>query len=260
MEGMSPIHAVTTFSRANWEDYAERCLRSLAANLPRSVHLTAYHEGARGPGPSWWPAHWRWRELGPDPGRLRFLARHSNIPAHCGRRPAAERRDRWEEKELRAGYSYRWDAVRFCHKVFALRVALEEIQRGLNPSWLLWIDADVEAVAPLPEDALRTALGADAAVAGLPRPGKYIETGFVGYRLPDAAPLVRALAREYDSDAVFQRPEWHDAYVLDSLIAEGGYSVEDLAAGQSKKGDVFSRSALGRWLQHHKGPGRKARL
>ncbi|MGI9504505.1 MAG: hypothetical protein ACR2RE_15775, partial [Geminicoccaceae bacterium] len=117
------------------------------------------------------------------------------------------------------GPDYRWDADRFCHKVFAITdSALRRNKR------LLWLDADVEFLEDL-DEAFLTKLCPDDVM------GSYLgrremptsECGWVYYNLEQGADKFLDRFREiYVSGEIYDHLEWHDSFIFDRVREEIG--------------------------------------
>jgi len=90
-----------------------------------------------------------------------------------------------------------------------------------------------------------------------------------GYNLrhPAADRFLAEFRRFYVEDRLFREAEFHDAYLFDRLrlaFTAMGHRCHDMAAGagMSSGRHVFTKSALGRYMDHLKGarkmPGRGA--
>ena len=96
-------------------------------------------------------------------------------------------------------YNYRFDAVKFAHKIAAIGAAAESDDCDV----LLWIDADVITHAQVTTEWLDRLLPLSATIAMIEREKKYPECGFMMFRLPAARKVIRQIvtctARERSS-------------------------------------------------------------
>ena len=113
----------------------------------------------------------------------------------------------------RDGYRYRFDAVRFAHKVAALGAAAEEGEAGI----LIWLDADTVTHAPVTREWLDSLLPDDADLGWLDRERTYPECGFMLFRLPEARQVIADVVATYRSGSVFDMAQWHDSYVIETV-------------------------------------------
>jgi hypothetical protein len=152
---------------------------------------------------------------------------------------------------------FRWDAVRFCYKVFSVALAETMISDG----WLIWLDADSHTHSAVPLDALKTLCPRDSMISYLGRGESYhSECGWVAYNLdhPATRSFIRQFVGMYISDAIFQEREWHDSYIWD--VARKQYQNQhrfhNLNPEPNNKGlagHPFINSELGRYMDHVKG-------
>lgn len=114
------------------------------------------------------------------------------------------------------GYDYRQDLLRFAHKVFALKLALEDaIEEGHD--WLVWLDGDVETRAPLTPDFLKHILpeDKDGVLLSRARTAPHPECGFMAFNLRrKGADFLRKFVGMYVKDDVLKLSELHDSYVF----------------------------------------------
>ena len=153
------------------------------------------------------------------------------------------------------GLGFRWDAVRFSHKSFAILHAAAHTDADV----LLWIDSDTRFFADVPHAELEGFVPADCFVGCLKRKRMWTETGVVAYNLRDPliASFFDAFRRLYTHDELFAEREYHDAYLFDRIRkrieARGGRS-HDIAQGTGDAAKhVLVNSPLGRFMDHMKG-------
>lgn len=232
---MPNLTIVTGWSPTGFQQYGWRFLETFARYWPKYVRLIAYMEE-----PVEMPkGECRRRLLSEIPGCMEFLER-SNTTLTRGRAPSAK----WKEKEIRRGYSYRFDAWKFCRQAFIPYHAAQ----GLD-DYMVWLDADVVTREPIPEGWIESLITDDVVYLGR---RKHSDIGFIGCRLPGAMPVLKRFYDYYATDAVFDLPEWHSAYVFD--VAREGVGTNLTPGGQ---GHVWLKSPLYPRLDHLKGEGRK---
>lgn len=152
-------------------------------------------------------------------------------------------------------YDYRFDAYRFCRKVFAM--ADIGVQQPTNEKWA-WIDADVVFHAEVPEGFIDSLLPDDVFAAYLARPWLHCETGFIAFNPahPNHNDFMEMMKSVYASGAFKYLGEWHDCYVIDFLLAATAMETVNLAEGLNVE-HVFINTVLGKYCDHLKGPQRK---
>lgn len=158
--------------------------------------------------------------------------------------------------------AFKWDAVRFSHKVFAVLHACEHS----NSDWVIWLDADTKTFAAVPDQFLESICRSDALACYLGRREKYhSECGWVAYnrRHPQLREFMRAWHELYVSDSLFDLREFHDSFVFDHLrkIWQTQHQTyfHNLTPMTTAKGPghPFIASALGQYMDHMKGARRK---
>ena len=228
-------HAVTTCNLAGWEQHGRRMAESFLARW--RMPLTVYAE-----------------DFDPDlPVEVRrlpewqaeFKARHKNTPAYVG--------------QYRGGYSFKYDLVKFSHKV----AALTDFGLSLDDGVMIWLDADTFTHADVDEDWLRGLFPEPAYIAWLDRRGNTLETGFVMFRAthPRHREFMEKLREVYVTDKVTAMLEWHDAWVIGEIGRRwaqlGRFQVVSLSGDAHQWHHPFVEGPLGARLDHMKGERKK---
>ena len=144
--------------------------------------------------------------------------------------------------------NYRWQAIRFCHKVFALYQAREQFPDDT----IYWFDADVEFTGPIDFNAIKPD---PYGITILGRKGwHHVEGGFIGFHPEN--PVIDYWYNMYTTGNLFMLNEWHDCYALQFILNNKWYPVRDLSAHLNTK-HVWPDTVLANFSMHHKGPGRK---
>ncbi|MDB5999585.1 MAG: hypothetical protein JWP52_1284 [Rhizobacter sp.] len=251
---------VSTCHAAGYEAYGRTMVETFLEHWSPDVPLLLYHEGFAPPSaPGRIEAH---DLISACPDLAAFKARHADNPrAHGQRLP-------WRRLHigplslplpLRTGKApYRWDAVRFAHKSYAI----VDAARRTDADTLIWIDADTLFFAAVSLDELEALAPVGSAASCLRRPN-HSECGFVVYNLrhPQTLRLLAEFEAMYTQDLLFAEREFHDSYLFDVVReraeARGAY-VHDIAEGAGwRASHVLINSRLGCFMDHMKG-GRKA--
>lgn len=225
----------------------ERFARSFDRFWPQSVELVIYTDLALS-----LPARVARRPLQGEGGIAdlqRWFGRHRDSRMAQGRVPTPV----WRQKNVATGYSWRSDANHWVAQAMTPRAAAADMSAG---DVLVWLDADVETTARVPEGWI-AALLAGRQLAFLGRPAGS-EIGFLAFRLPAARPVIEDFATIYASDSVFGLDEQHSAFVFD--IARGRHpnvTARDLNP-RRLKGHPWPYTALGQCLRHDKGKRKNA--
>lgn len=253
---------VSTTHAKGWEVFGRQMVETLDRHWPREVALHLYHEGFA-------PPTGMDRLVARDllescPDLAAFKRRHKDNPLATGRHPWPAPRlvnvhlsgpPRRKLRLFRKGY--KWDAVRFAHKAFAILHAAEHSGADV----LVWVDADSRFFADVTWAEMEGWCPEDCFVGCLRRL-IHTESGFVAYNLrhPGTPVLLDAFRRMYVDDLFFREEEWHDAYLFDlcRMRAEAlGHRSHDIAEGIGARAmHVLINSRLGAFMDHMKG-GRK---
>lgn len=250
---------VTTCHAAGYETYGRTMVETFLEHWPKQVPLLLYHEDFEPP-----KATWRIQALDLEatcPGLTDFKRRHARNPRAHGRRL------RWRRLRLgsvrlplslpRRKRSYRWDAVRFSHKSYALFDAA----RRTDADVLIWIDADTRFFADVSLAELAVLAPPESVASCLRRP-EFTETGFVVYNLrhPETPRLLAEFEAMYAEDLLFAESEYTDSWLFDVVRSRAearGAHVHDIAEGGGWRAThVLINSRLGAFMDHMKG-GRK---
>lgn len=170
---MTTFEVVTTYADRHWESHARRCVESFHQYWD-GIPLSVYTDSELEAQSSW---------------LSQFKRRHADLPTH----------------------NYRFDAVRFAHKVAAIELAFAKCRSD----YLIWMDADCVTHSPVDADWLEgLAQGAD--FAYLKRAKKYSEMGFFLLRMnPVGQELLGQMVDMYANDFIFDLKEWHDSWAFD---------------------------------------------
>jgi len=239
---MAGLTVVTGWSPSGYIEYGKKFFEAFDKHWPEDVPLLAYVEEVV---PELTSKRRPVRQIliSEIPGCKDFLDRHSTSNRAHGRLPL----ETWKEKERIAGYSYRFDAYKFCKQAFIPLHAASLTTTGL----MCWLDADVVTFSGVPARGIEELLPPGKDLAYLGRGEKHSEIGFQLYRLPGALGMLGKFASLYDTDEVFQLPEWHSAFVFDHARKTTGVAAHDLTP--RGVGHVWFQSPLGNWMDHLKG-------
>jgi hypothetical protein len=183
--------------------------------------------------------------LNEDEDFVAFMERH----AHRRMNPMA------------ADYDYRQDLVRFAHKIFAIKYALEHIQPG-EFDWLVWLDGDVCTKIKISQQLLDVIFppDQDGVILSRARSAPHPECGFMGFNLNGKGrDFLEKYIILYLRDDVLKFPELHDSHIFMGALTAHTKSSQskwlDLApVGTGPHGlDAFEASPLHSYFQHRKG-------
>lgn len=257
--GYKMITVVTTFHKAGLDLYGQRFLDSFAANVDPNIKLLVYAEDCE--------------PINPRPGQIvildarkelpklnAFKERWKNVPKANGDITSDPVRSRRRDSNKH----FKWDAVRFANKVYAVFDAWHK-REG---TWIVWMDADTYIHSPwsyndfkqqLPDNKYITYVGRGKGSQTWP------ECGFYGMNLnhPVCHSFLEDFEKMYEDaeNGIFTLPEWHDSYVFGVLLekykdfpsydySEGIYNKTAKTGGG---GHPLINSVLGKWMDHMKG-------
>lgn len=162
-------------------------------------------------------------------------------------------------------HNYRHQPVRFCHKVFALKRALDSARKskaagGESPRYLIWMDADVLTIGNvdltkcLPKD------GDAAAYLGR-KDWPHSECGWVAFDLENRGDeFIDTWHGLYTSDQILKLDEQHDSWAFDVIKnSKDAPTCTNLTEGKPGM-DIWQHSPMAVWSKHYKGPVAKEEL
>ena len=253
--------AVTTFNQSGYDTYGHKMIQSFIKNWPVEVQLHVYTEDCVV------------KESAPNiivkdlhqssPALVKFKHTWKDVPKANG----DVSKDPVRSKRRDAGKGFKWHAVRFAHKVYAIFDCVKETDADI----LIWMDADTICHSPITMTDLYKMIPTDSELCYLGRRGKYSECGLyaMNLRSPNIQLFLKEFQRVYDQaeQGIFQLAEWHDSFVFDAVRVkfpqmrqlDWAAHLHDLrpAPGMtSGEGHPLINSQWGAWLDHLKG-GRK---
>lgn len=248
---MKKYTVVTTFNQQGLEIYGQRMIDTFQQFWPDTVDLVVYTENCT---PRISKSNVRQVDLLAVSESCRaFVARHQNNPEANGG-PGPHNQNIWSEKK-----SFKWQAVRFSYKVFAVHHAVNNIASD----WIIWIDADSHTHSAVPVSFLDSVCPTDYVCSYLGRTDRYhSECGWVAYNMQNnkGQEFVNYFADLYILDKIFDYPEWHDSFIWDVVRkhfrdnhSEKFYNLNPEPDTKGLAGHPFINSELGRYMDHKKG-------
>jgi len=244
------ISVVTTFHEAGLKLYGQRMINTFVDNWPTEVKLFVYPEKCNPQVPD----HSRivLTDLDSVDELTAFKNNWKGVPKANGDVSG----DPIRRTRKDAGKGFKWDAVRFAHKVYSIFDCVKKC----DTEWLFWMDADNVCHSPITLDKLNSFLPANSELGFLGREGKYTECGLYAMKL--TSPVVQSFLREFqrmydDADnGIFTLAEWHDSFVFDAVRTKfrGQLNEHNWSAGIIKgEGHPLINSEWGAYLDHLKG-------
>lgn len=263
---MHKIAVITTFPNNAWPIYGKRMLESFVKYWPADVDLCV--------------------ELDDDlllQDVQKILRPNDAVaPGWTAEHKAFVERNKGKDDPQ----DYRKQAVRFCHKVFAIHRAYTAIKEQKEhgegyPRYLIWLDADVLTTKQVTHDDLLKCLPKEGdAVAYLGRKDwDHSECGWLAFDLEKGGDkIIEAVYSNYLYDKVFSYEQWHDSWIWDRYINSPERTVftpngpivvsaavvsEHLPTNLTadKPGmEIWQHSPMAAWSTHYKGPVAKQQL
>ena len=244
------IEIVTTFHEDGLKRYGQRMIDTFCDNWPSEIILNVYPEKCN-------PRvkdHSRitLTDLDSVHNLTAFKNRWKNVPKATG----DVTDDPIRSKRKDSGKGFKWDAVRFAHKVYAIFDCADKTQADV----LFWMDADTVCHSPISIDTVKNFCSLSYDLGFLGREGKYSECGLYSMNLnsPVTQNFLREFKRMYDDaeHGIFTLAEWHDSFVFDAVRTKfrGKLKENNWSAGIIKgEGHPLINSEWGAYLDHLKG-------
>ena len=239
---------ITTFNTDGYNRYGRRMIETFLQTWPSTVELRVYAEDCQvtqtAPNLKVFDLH------AASPELVAFKTRWQGVSKANGN----VLDDPVRSKRKDAGKGFKWDAVRFSHKVYAIFHAA----KNADADWLIWMDADMVCHSPIKLEFIESMCPTHIDLCYLGRTGKFSECGLyaVNLRTQLAQNFLQEFQRYYDDaeNGIFTLGEWHDSYVFDAVRAQIGMAQLDWSAGLIKgEGHPLINSAWGAYLDHLKG-------
>ena len=253
---------ITTFHDEGLALYAQRMIDTFCQNWPRDVTLHLYPEKCV-------PRitdidRVKLCDLDSVHELTAFKQRWRDVPKANGDVSA----DPVRSKRRDAGKGFKWHAIRFAHKVYAIF----DCARKTDADILIWMDADNVCHSPIDIITIDKLIPVNSDLCYLGRKGKFSECGLyaMNLRSETTRKFLKEFQRVYDEaeTGIFQMAEWHDSFVFDEVrktipnFKQHDWSrhLGDLRArpGNSLgEGHPLINTEWGKYLDHLKGDIRK---
>lgn len=239
---------VTTFNDKGRAKYGQNMINSFCQNWPKEVTLHIYPELCN-------PAisdHSRitLKRLEEVEGLVAFKEKWKAVPKANGDVSS----DPVRSKRKDAGKGFKWDAVRFAHKVYSILHCAKETDADI----LIWMDADTICHSPITMEEIQRLIPADKDLCFLGRKGKFSECGLYAMNLRSEAVQVflKRFQWMYDDaeNGIFQQDEWHDSFIFDIIRKHIVLNELDWSSHLiTGEGHPLINSDWGAYLDHLKG-------
>ena len=245
------IAVVTTFHEDGLKKYAQRMINTFCTNWPQEVTLHIYPEKCN-------PAirdhnHVTLFDLDGVAELSAFKEKWKGVPKANG----DVKSDPIRSKRKDAGKGFKWDAVRFAHKVYSIF----HCAKTTDADVLIWMDADTICHSPITMAQIKRMIPEEKDLCFLGRKGKFSECGLysMNLRSPAVKQFLDKFQWMYDNaeEGIFTLAEWHDSFVFDAARKTVKLNELDWSSHLvTGEGHPLINSEWGAWLDHLKG-GRK---
>lgn len=205
------ISVVTTFNQLGYDQYGHRMIQSFLQHWPKEVKLYVYAEDCKINESA---DNLIIKDLhNSSLGLTNFKNKWKNVPKANGDVSG----DPVRNKRKDSGKGFKWNAVKFAHKVYSIFSCAAECQTNT----LLWMDADTICHSDITLSNLHKLIPFDMDLCYLGRKGKYSECGLYAMNLCSShtQEFLKEFQRVYDQaeTGIFLMEEWHDSFVFDRV-------------------------------------------
>ena len=238
---------ITTFNDDGYKKYGQRMIQTFLQNWPKSVSLVVYAENCSVTESA---DNLTVIDISEVEALSAFKRQWQGVPKANGDISG----DLVRAKRKDAGKGFKWDAVRFAHKVYSVF----HCAKNTTTDWLIWMDADTVCHSPIAIADLDRLCPGHYDLCFLGRRGKYTECGLYAMNLNHSS-MERFLCdfqRLYDDaeNGIFRLVEWHDSFVFD--VVRKNHQLNELDwSGHliTGEGHPLINSDWGAYLDHLKG-------
>lgn len=205
------ITVVTTFNQSGYDQYGHRMIQSFLQHWPKEVKLYVYAEDCK---ISESANNLIVKDLYSSSLELtNFKNKWKNVPKANGDVSG----DPIRNKRKDSGKGFKWNAVKFAHKVYSIFSCAAECQTNT----LIWMDADTICHSDITLNELYKLIPIEMDLCYLGRKGKYSECGLYAMNLCSSHTheFLKEFQRVYDQaeTGIFLMEEWHDSFVFDRV-------------------------------------------
>ncbi len=245
---MPKYAVVTTFHAKGYDQYAQKFIQTFLKTWPEEVMLYAYAEDCSVIEKS---TNLVVRDLHKASQPLvDFKNKWKNVPKANGDVSA----DPIRSKRRDAGKGFKWHAIRFAHKVYAIF----DCARNTDADILIWMDADMICHSPISLGHIDKLIPEEKDLCFLGREGKFSECGLYSMNLKSKQTklFLERFQQMYDQaeHGIFTLDEWHDSFVFDAVRRSMQLNELNWTAGLIKgEGHPLINGPWGAYLDHLKG-------
>lgn len=245
---MPKFAVVTTFHAKGYDQYAQKFIQTFLNSWPSEITLYAYAEDCQvlesAPNLIVRDLHASSQDL------INFKNKWKGVPKANG----DVSQDPVRSKRRDAGKGFKWDAVRFAHKVYSIF----HCAKNCDADVLIWLDADTICHSPIRLEDINRLIPANKDVCFLGRKEKFSECGLYAMNIKSPATQVflQKFQAMYDhaETGIFTLDEWHDSFVFDAVRLQTSLNELDWSSHLiTGEGHPLINSEWGAWLDHLKG-------
>lgn len=238
---------VTTFNAAGYSKYGQHMIQTWLTNWPCEVNLVVYAEECA---VSELASNLVIRNLADAQDLTAFKLKWQSVPKANGDVSTDPVRSRRKD----AGKGFKWDAIRFAHKVYSIF----HCAKNINTDWLIWMDADTVCHSAITELDLARLCPTDRDLCFLGRRGKFSECGLYAMNLH--SPAIQIFLKQFQwmydhaENGIFKQDEWHDSFIFDVVRKQIVLKELDWSGHLiTGEGHPLINSEWGAYLDHLKG-------
>ena len=170
-----------------------------------------------------------------------------------------------ERYKVNYNYDFRWNAIKFSFKVFAINFSLKFIN---NERYLIWTDADLICKNSFGSDVLEKFFPENDELYSYlgrthyPPKNPFSECGFIIFNLkhPKFFSYMKRIIEIYTTGEIFCIQQWHDSWIWDHTRKEfelKNIKFKNISGDYSHTEHPFVNCGLGEHFDHLKGDDRK---
>lgn len=248
------ISVVTTFNRRGLTEYAQKMIDTYMENWPKEIKLWLYPEDCNPRLKEHYHERIEMFDMNTSVKDLvKFKEKWGKVPFANG----DVSRDPVRSKRKDSGKGFKWDAVRFAHKVYSIFHCAKHTDADI----VMWMDADMLCHSPITYDEVLNMIPNHVDICYVGRERKWPECGLytINLRSNGGKRFLEKFEWVYQNAeaGIFQMDEWHDSFVFEQVRRQVQPECHNWAAGLVVgEGHPLINSEWGKYLDHLKG-GRK---
>lgn len=191
-----------------------------------------------------------------------FIEYYENVPSANGYNIYLDE----DSRKINVDFSYRFNAVRYSYKVFAMHKAFQ-LAKIQDYDFLIWMDSDMRCIRNFSSsDLLEFLPNSNEIMSYLGRTHfpvpPHSETGFLCFNLlnEQCENFINAVIQTYLSGKIFTYEQFHDCWVFDrnrEQFENNGFKFKNLSGLFADQEHPFVHTNLGLFFDHLKGRRKK---